>query len=222
MLPEESRAPMADCLRDLTTQLAGKRLRPGPFSCHGLSVDGRQIRYSWDDSFKAHVGLREDALPVMENVDADTDPAPLVLVFSDEDCANLEIRDFYRRVVLDQARACLLCDLYAHPLGVEYATDAARLLFKTSDGVSQYLGRKRQKNLRRLIRENLFKKIDAQWQDKQPGIRLSQDALQIRWSVVGEKDDFLDWLEDRHTRFETAKPQDDAPLFEQGMGQEEN
>jgi hypothetical protein len=80
------------------------------------------------------------------------------------------------------------------------------LLTKTSDGVFQYLGRKRQKGLAQLIRENVLTRIFEQWKDKQQGLRWAEDALTIVWTVIGEKEQFLDWLEDRHTKFEASKP----------------
>jgi hypothetical protein len=127
-------------------------------------------------------------------------------VFSDEDCSNDEIRDFYRQVIIDQVRACLLCDLHVHTLGERYETSPDNLLAKTTDGIFEYLGRERQKGLRRLVRENILKKIADYWKDKQADVNLVGDQLSVTWNVIVEKDDFLDWLEDRRTRFDTGKP----------------
>ena len=150
--------------------------------------------------------VTDDALPVLDDVTDDTDPAPLLLVFSDEDCSNVEMRDFYRRVVIDQVRACLLCDLHSHTLGEKYEISPDSLLEKTTDGIFQYLGRERQKKLRRLIRENIFKKITDYRKGREPGVTLVGDYLAFTWSSADEKDDFLNWMEDRRTHFDAGKP----------------
>jgi len=161
------------------------------------------------------VGATDDVVTVLDDVAEDTDPSPLLLVFSDEDCGNVEMRDFYRRAVLDQVRACLLCDLHSHALGGKYETSPDSLLVKTTDGIFQYLGRERQKRLRRLVRENIFKKIADYWKERQSGITLVGDQLVVTWRGAGEKDDFLNWIEDRRMRFDAGKPPvESLPLFE--------
>jgi hypothetical protein len=216
VVPEGVRGKMRECLTNLTTKLNNLGLRPGPFSSHGLAVSGTQINYSWDSVFKTHVDVTEDSVPVLKNVEEETDPAPLVLVFSDEDCSNDKIRAFYRQVVIDQIRACLLCDLHSHNIGAKYETTPDNLMMKTTDGIFQYLGRERQKRLRRLIHENIFKRIHEYWKEKQAGIGLEANKLIITWNIIGEKDDFLDWLEDRRTHFDTTKPPEQQPtLFDQ-------
>jgi len=191
LVPDNVRGRMSECLTTLTEELRSKALKSGPFSCHGLSVKGMQVVYSWDSAFQTHVGLDKNVVPILNDVEEDTDPAPLVLVFSDEDCSNDTIRDFYRQVVIKQIHACLLCDLRSHDIGVKYETTPDKLMMKTSDGIFQYLGRKRQKRLRQLIRENIFKRIYEYWKEQQPGVVLEGDLLTITWGVIGEKDDFL-------------------------------
>lgn len=213
VVPEGAREQMSECLIALTDELRNKGLKPGLFSSHGLAVSDKQIIYAWDSTFKDHVGTIDNAVPVLDDVAEDTDPAPLILVFSDEDCGNGEIRNFYRQVIMDQVRACLLCDLHAHILGERYTTSPDNLLAKTTDGIFDYLGRERQKRLRRLVRENMLKKIADYWKDKQTGVNLDGDQLSITWNVIDEKNAFLDWLEDRRTRFDTGKPQ--PMLFEE-------
>jgi len=216
VVPDDVRDKMCECLTKLTTELNNSGLRPGLFSSHGLAVSGTQINYSWDSVFKTHVDVTEDSVPVLKNIEEETDPAPLVLVFSDEDCSNDKIRDFYRQVLIDQIRACLLCDLHSHNIGAKYETTPDNLMMKTTDGIFQYLGRERQKRLRRLIRENILKRIHEYWKEKQAGIALEADKLIITWSVIGEKDDFLNWLEDRRMRFDASKPPEEPPtLFDQ-------
>ena len=212
VVPEGAREPMSQCLTALADELQSKKLMPGPFSCHGLAVNKTRIVYSWDSVFKAHVGATDDVVPVLD-VAEDTDPAPLLLVFSDEDCGNVEMRDFYRRAILDQVRACLLCDLHSHALGENYETSPDSLLAKTTDGIFQYLGRERQKGLRRLVRENIFKKIADYWKERQSGVTLVGDQLSVTWTGAGEKDDFLNWIEDRRMHFDAGKPPVEQPTL---------
>jgi len=211
VVPECAREKMSECLTALSDELRNKGLQPGPSSCHGLAVNESRIVYSWDSVFKEHVGATEDAVPILDDVAEDTDPAPLVLLFSDEDCGNVEMRDFYRRAVIDQVRACLLCDLHSHALGQKYETSPDNLLAKTTDGVFQYLARERQKGLRKLVRENIFRKIADYWKDKQSDVTLVGDHLAITWSAIGERDGFLNWIEDRRMRFDAGKPPEEQP-----------
>jgi hypothetical protein len=206
---------MRDCLASLSDELSAKGLKPGGFSCHGLGVTETQLVYSWDAAFRTHAGLDQDAVPVLRDLTEDCDPTPLVLVFTDEDCPNQDLRDFYRRVLIDQVRACLLCDLHALPVGERFGATPDDLLTKTTDGIFQYWGRSRQGRVRRLIHENLFKRIVEHWEDKLPGVTLGAGRLQIVWSAPGEKEEFLDWLEDRRTTFDTERPPREQPsLFD--------
>ena len=213
VVPEGARELMSQCLTALADELQNKKLMPGPFSCHGLAVNETRIVYSWDSVFKAHVGATDDVVTLLDGIAEDTDPSPLLLVFSDEDCGNFEMRDFYRRAILDQVRVCLLCDLHSHALGEKYETSPDSLLAKTTDGIFQYLGRERQKGLRRLVRENIFKKIADYWKERQSGITLVGDQLSVTWIGAGEKDDFLDWIEDRHMHFDAGKPPVEQPTL---------
>ncbi len=210
VLPDGACAPMSQCLAALTDELHDKGLKPGPFSCHGLAVNEARILYSWDSAFKIHVDVADDALPILDDVSDDTDPAPLLLVFNDEDCSNVEMRDFYRKVVIDQVRACLLCDLHSLTLGENYEISPDSLLEKTTDGIFHYLGRVRQKNLRRLIRENIFKKIADYCKERQPSVTLVGDYLAVTWRSADEKNDFLNWMEDRRTHFDAGKPPEES------------
>lgn len=187
LVPEERRAEMRNCLTTLASELADNTLEPGSFSCHGLMVSGTNLVYKWDSAFKDYLNVAIDSAIIVEDLQDDTDPSPLLLVFSDDDCPNQEIRDFYRRALLDQVRARLLCDLQALPLNQEYEMSADELLMETSDGVFQYLGRQRQKKLRVLIQENLFKRIHDYWSSKQTGIRLEEGQLRIRWQASGKR-----------------------------------
>jgi hypothetical protein len=206
---------MENTLRDLATELAADELKPGQFSCHGLRVDAGNLIYSWDWSFKQYLKIGEDAAVVITDLEEDTDPSPLVLVFSDEDCPNEVIRDFYRRAVIEQVRARLLCDLQALPVEQEYLVTADELLNETTDNAFQFLGRQRQKSLRRLVQENLFKRVGYYWSGKQPEVRFDDGRLRILWPSVLERKDFLNWLEDRNLRFDSSRPEEPTmPLFD--------
>jgi hypothetical protein len=68
--------------------------------------------------------------------------------------------------------------------------------------------------MRRLIRENLFKRIFAFWREKEPGlVRLEDDALYVQFRDATQQAVFLDWLEDyKRTDFSTAAPPPEEPL----------
>jgi hypothetical protein len=215
VVPAARCSEMDNTLRELATELAAEDLKPGQFSCHGLRVDADKLIYSWDSSFKQYLKIEADDAVALNDLTEDTDPSPLVLVFSDEDCPNEEIRDFYRRAVIEQVRARLLCDLQALPEGQEYVVTADELLNETTDNVFQFLGRERQKNLRRLVRENLLKRVGVYWSSKQPEVRFEDGRLRILWPSVLERKDFLNWLEDRSFRFESTRPEErNMPLFD--------
>ncbi len=213
LIPEEGCALMPECLATLSAKLSDLRLTPGAFSCNGLRLRATEIQYFWDEAFKSHTGSDVDKITLLGGVTDDTDPTPLVLVFTDDDCCDETKRDFYRQVVIRQVHACLLCDLHELPVGSPYEKSPDDLLMKTTDKVFGFMGRQRQKNLRRLIRGNIFRKVSDYWKEKQLGVKLTGDKLEVSWSTTQEKDDFLDWLEDR-TQFDTAKPPDDElPLL---------
>ena len=219
VLPHDDRDKMRACLDELSRELTENSFRHGESSIHGLSCRDARIIYSLDSVFKRYTGFPENECVLMENVTEDTDPCPLLLVFSEDDCYNNEDRDFYRRGMIEQVRACLLCEL--HPLGVgdSYEITPDKLLDKTTDGIFSYLGRLRQKGLQRLVRENVLSEIAKYWSDKQAGVRMSNGALTIRWQVSGEKDTFLEWLEDRNRSFGTSKPSDDPQMLIDDMPQ---
>jgi hypothetical protein len=214
LVPDEAIEQMSGCLYSLSQELKEKRIQPGSFSAHGLKVCDNRLEYAWDESFKKFLNIKEDSIPVMKDLEKDIDPTPLILIFSDEDCPNTKERDFYRKVVINQVRSCLLCDLHPLPIGQSYQTTAKSLLMKTTDSTFKYLVSGRQKKLERLIRENVLKSIFSFWGKKHPGIHFEREMLQITWNNKEEKQDFLDWLEDPHTEFITEKPEgEERSLF---------
>jgi hypothetical protein len=219
VLPADERALMADCLASLSAELSGKSLEPGRHSVHGLSVEGADLAYVWDQAFCEHVGsadvgCAEQRAVLMHQLEDDTDPAPLLLVFSDEDCPNCETRDFYRRALVEQVRASLLCDLHSLDLGTRFSMTADHLLEKTTEGLFDYLGKQRQKRLRCFIRENVIHYLFDQWKDKQPeNVSLTGGELTIKWNAAAQQGEFLEWLEDRRRAFPVASVLEEPPLF---------
>lgn len=220
VLPEDKRTKMAECLEELAGALTEEGMSPGPHSVHGLAVRETDIVYSWDPSFQSHLGLPESESVVLSGVTEDTNPSPLILIYSDEDHHDPAMKDFYRSVVINQIRATLLCELENHPLKETYIRTPEDILMKTTHGRFEYLGRRRQGSLRKLVLQNVFRRIENHWEEKQRGITLDVDRLLVKWEVPGEREAFLTWLEDRHTRFETSKSGDEPTvvqpdLFEQ-------
>jgi len=211
VLPAEKRDKMAECLSELTATLIEEKMKPGPHSIHGLAVRGTDIVYSWDQCFQSYLDIPELESVVLSDVTEDTNPSPLILVFSDEDHHDPTMKDYYREVVINQIRATLLCELKNHPLSETYFTTPEDILMKTTHGRFGYLGHKRQIAMRRLVLSNVFKRIEDHWKDKQQGISLDAGKLYIKWVLSGERDAFLDWLEDRRTKFEASKPLAETP-----------
>ena len=215
LVPEDNRTGMLACLTTLSQELRAEAFQPGNFSCHGLNVAGGALTYTWDSAFKGYIGASDNNAVVIDELEPDTDPSPLLLVFSDEDCPNPERRDFYRRVVIEQVRARLLCDLRNLSGNEEDEITADGLLVQTTDDVFKYLGRERQKGLRLLVRENLFKRIREYLVLKGIEVDLQSNRLKVRWPSTAAREEFLDWLEDRRTRFVTERPLERTePLFE--------
>jgi len=207
VVPDDKRTLMFDSLSDLAVELSGQGLEPGSFSCHGLRIADHELIYVWDSVFKDYVGESADSIIIIDDLESHTDPSPLILVFSEEDCPNTDNRDFYRRVILDQVRARLLCDVQSLPVNQEYEITVDELLLRTSDRIFEFLGGKRQRRLRLLVRENLFKRIRDHWQQRQRSITLDGSTLRIRWELADEKDAFLNWLEDRRVKFDASRPE---------------
>lgn len=217
VVPGPKSQPMGECLGALSEELRANSFRPGHFSVHEISRTSNAITYSWDKPFKAHVGADGESASIMEDVDDETDPSPLILVYTDEDSYNPKMTWLYRRAMIEQVRACLLCSLHNWEVGHPYEVSLDELLVTTTDRVFSHLGRQRQKSLIRLVREMLLRKIVEHWLEKQPEmVHLADDVLTVNWMVTSQKEEFLDWLGDRRTRFEGDKPSEpEKTLFDQ-------
>jgi hypothetical protein len=216
VLPKKANALMRKCLSVLHKDLAGAELDDSPFSVHGLSVRGTNLVYSWDRAFSQHTGARGSSATIMRNVGDDTDPSPLLLVYTDEDYPDPERRGLIRKAVLNQVHAEMLCQLQTCPPLQPYEATAEGLLMKMTDGVLKYLGRERLRSMRRLVRENLFRRVHEFWQQRQPGtVTWNYDTLKVQWGSASGRDEFLDWLEDYgRTAFSDEKPPaNDMPLL---------
>lgn len=221
VVPACDQNDMAQTLKALANELSIARLDCGRVSIHGLFRNGTDLIYGLDNEYAAHVGTSDLSIVVMSNLEENTDPIPLLLVFSDEDCPNQEMADFYRSAVLSQVRAALLCDLHTLNVHQSSTTSADDLLHETTGGMFRFMGRQRQKALRRLVHRNVLVAIASYWKTRQPGnISLSQDGLSIKWATPKDKAAFLDWLEDRQTTFDVTRPPSDVlPLFDAPTGE---
>jgi hypothetical protein len=216
VVPEETRPLMGECLSELVTDLGSCGLQPGTHSCHGLSVLDQELHYSWDESFQGHTGVSGTSAVVLSPVLEDTDPSPLFLIYTDEDYPGTEYRDLLRRCIVNQVHAYLVCDLHRQRFDDTYERSAQSLLTEMTEGLYDYLGRKRQKAMRRLVTENVFRRIAEFSKDRFPGVQLQRDVLSITFADEQGKAGFLEWLEDfKRTAFQAAKPPDELPsLFD--------
>jgi len=219
VVPQDRCALMAECLASLSTELRSATLAPGQHSVHSLGVGGKDLIYSWDDKFKQHTGVSADSVAVLHELEDDTDPSPLLLVFTDEDCPNAERSGFYRRVLINQVVAKLVCDLNLLPPEKTYATTARDLLRQTTDGVLDYVGRERQTSMIRIIRQIIFARISSFWREKNfSPVELEADRLEITFKDNLAKSEFMDWLEDpKRTSFSDDRPPIEQPVLP-GLG----
>jgi hypothetical protein len=215
VVPQDRCALMAECLASLSTELRSATLVPGEHSVHGLGVNGTDLIYSWDQKFKQHGGVSLDSIAVLHELQDDTDPSPLLLVFTDEDCPNQERSGFYRRALINQVVAKLVCDLNLLPPERPYTTTARDLLGQTTDGILDYVGRERQTNMVRIVRQNVFNRIADSWRGKPfSPVKSEADRLEITFKDNLAKGEFMDWLEDaKKTTFSDQMPPQEPPFL---------
>jgi hypothetical protein len=215
VVPQDRCAPMADCLTSLTAELRSQTLSPGEHSVHGLAVNGQDLVYSWDGKFKQHCGIVENSAAVLHELQDETDPRPLLLVFTDEDCPSEEQSGYYRRVLLNQVVAKLVCDLNLLRPEQTYATTARELLRQTTDRILDYVGRERQNSMIRIVRQNVFARIFNFWRERQfSPVKLEADRLEIAFKDNLAKAEFMGWLEaPERTAFTDLLPPKEHPLL---------
>jgi len=214
VVPEVDRPHMDACLTSLGNELRTSKLEPGPHSIHGLKLQDTAVVYAWDNPFKEHTGIGGSAAVILQNITDDTDPSPLFLVFCDQDYPDPKRQDLNRQVFQNQVHAVLLCELNLTAPGSDYSSTLDALLLKTTDGIFEFIGGGRQRGMRRLIRENLFRRILTYWREKDPNlVRLENNTLKIHYRDDAQREAFLDWLEDyKRTGFSTATPPPEEPL----------
>jgi hypothetical protein len=80
-----------------------------------------------------------------------------------------------------------------------------------TDGVYQYVGRERQKQMRRLVRRNVFRRIADYAKDRfDDVVSLESGVLGIQFPTRDRKSTFLEWFEDfNRTTFSAEKPAPD-------------
>jgi hypothetical protein len=208
VLPEGRRDLMVECLAELAGQMTERDLSVGQWSVHGLSIDDGDLLYGWDDPFKQHSGIAEDFVAVITGLSEDTDPSPLFLVYTVEDYPDTENQNLLRRAMVNQIHAVLVCALNALSPTVEYERTAEAILTEMTDGVYEYIGRERQKQMRRLVRQNVFRRIADFAKDRfEDIVSLQSGALRIRFPTQERKSSFLDWFEDfNRTSFSPDRP----------------
>ena len=214
VVPDTDRPHMDSCLTSLGNELRTSKLEPGPHSVHGLKMQDTDVVYAWDNPFNAHTGSVGNSTVILQNITDDTDPSPLFLVFCDQDYPDPKRQDLNRQVFQNQVHAVLLCELNLTAPGSDYSSTLDDLLLKTTDGIFEFIGGGRQRGMRRLIRENLFRRILTCWREKDPNlVRLENDTLKIQYRDHAQREAFLDWLEDwKRTSFSTATPPPEESL----------
>jgi hypothetical protein len=224
VVPDDKRLLMAECLQELAADLAGAALKPGPHSSHGLAVDQADLRYTWDEAFQQYVGIAGTSAVVMAGLTEDTDPSPLFLIYTDEDYPDPEKQNLLRRCLVNQVHAHLVCDLNALPPGDTHEFTAESLLNSLTQNLFQFLGRDRQKSMRRMVTEAVLRRIAQFCKDKYSGgITLQQGVLNVRFPDQEAKDSFLEWLEDfNRTAFQPEKHAAEPPGLFDGIQDGEN
>ncbi len=224
-VPEACRLTMEPTLAALSLDVAKRGFSPGPFSVHGLAVQDQHIVYHLDEPSRSKLGSADSVVPLLRiSNDGETDPSPLLLIYTDSDTYDPANRGYYRRVLIQQVHAHLLCYFHRIDPTTEYRLAPEDILMETTGGVFQYVGAETRKSMRVLIRDNVFRRIAQFWQEKAPDIfHLKGFELTARFQDDYNKERFLDWLEDpSRTKFadDSASPKEialaDQPTTEQG------
>jgi len=208
VVPSLGELTMRQCLDELTRDLTMLGLTVGRSSVDALGVAGTSVVYQLDSITAQHIGTSGGSMPVIEGLAEETDPSPLLLVYSDEDYPDEAGRGLYRRALQNQVIARLLCDLQHAPIHSDFPLNARDLLVGTTAGVFEFLGKQRQTSMERLIVQNVFRRIAEFWAERIPGLVKVQHRQAIFYFVdEARKDEFLDWLESsKKTNFADTKP----------------
>ncbi len=196
VVPNEVSDPMRECLQELTQQLRAVSMSPGDSAVDGLATKDTAIHYHFDVPSRGMLGIEESQMALIENIAEDTDPSPLLLIYSDEDCPDDERRGYYRHVIQNQAIATMLCELHRVNVGESITLSAAQILELTTQGAFNFLGTERRKKMELLLKVNVFKKIAEHWKSRTPdAIKVQGKELTVSFQSDSFQSDFLDWLE---------------------------
>jgi hypothetical protein len=210
-VPFDQSERMRICLGELSTELQDASLSPGPYSVTGLAVENAALNFRLDPAAQSAIGCQEESIAVMHELDEETDPSPLMLVFSAEDCADQDRVGYYRHVLQQQILAALLCRLHTVPESGSVTITAAEILRETTQGAFDYLGRDRQKHMEVLVKENVFATIRDYWNERASGLSILQGReLTVTFSDPAKREEFFDWLEKRKTKFPDTAPTQEA------------
>ena len=214
LVPAGDSAEMRQCLIQLKTELTAAKLETGAYAVDGLSIRETELIYHLDEPLRALLPGSADEIAVMIGLDPETDPCPLLLVYSDEDCPDATRRGHYRRALQNQAFAKLLCTLHGRSSERVIEISAPELLLHTTSGVFSFLARERQKSMVRVIGENVFRRIADYWKEKLPNkVRLAGKTLIFDFTNASDREAILDWLEDvKRAGFDDQKPLASAQL----------
>lgn len=214
VVPEDATDAMRPCLNALSDQLRTLDLVPGDWAVDGLAADAVAIHYHFDAKSRMIIGIDGSPIPIIENISPETDPSPLLLIYSDEDCPDDERRGYYRRVIQNQAIATLLCELHRVNVGDSITLTAARILELTTQGAFSFLGAERRKKMELLLKINVFNKIAEHWKSRSPdAINVQGKELTVTFTSDALQADFLDWLERSKAVFGDEAPK--GPDIEQ-------
>jgi len=214
VVPNEVSDPMRACLQELALQLRSVALSPGDSAVDGLTAEDAAIHYHFDVLSRGMLGISESRIALVENIAEDTDPSPLLLIYSNEDCPDDERRGYYRHVIQNQAIATMLCEFHRLDIGESITLSAARVLELTTQGAFNFLGHERRKKMELLLKVNVFNKIAEHWRSRAPeAIKVQGKELTVCFPSDSFQSDFLDWLERSKGLFEDIKPK--GPDIEQ-------
>lgn len=214
VVPDEATDAMRACITKLSDQLRTANMLPGDSSVDGLSASGTAIHYHFDFPSRDALEIKVPRIAIMENLAEATDPSPLLLIYSDEDCPDDDRRGYYRRVIQNQAIATLLCELHRVNVGESITLTAARILELTTQGAFGFLGSERRKKMELLLKINVFNKIAEHWKTRSPdAVKVQGKELTVNFTSDAFQADFLDWLERSKAVFGDEAPK--GPDIEQ-------
>jgi hypothetical protein len=214
VVPNEVSDPMRNCLLELANQLRAVSLIPGDSAVDGLAAEESAILYCFDTPTRTVLGIGEPRITIIEDIAEGTDPSPLLLIYSDEDCPDDERRGYYRHVIQNQAIATLLCELHRVNVGEPLVISAARILEITTQGAFNYLETKRRKKMELLLKVNVFDKIAGHWASRMPeAVKVQGKEITVCFPSEAFQSEFLDWMERSKDVYSDEAPK--GPVIEQ-------